>query len=647
MNRFTGPLVVAMLVTCSAHGQSNDTAREAGRTAGQSAVESYGTEQALQESGEAINTDAPMRTADGQEFDGRVSCEASSEFLRVTILPSATNDIQQFVMEMDANFDGTFERSQVYAGPFAGVCNDGVFRCTAGTSENCEYFEWNTASGTVDLQSVGPSSLGACYCFNNSCGNNLLWVNRTKVLSDLTTSISRAALQINPRLNLGRAQAVDELTMRVYGGRTTCLTDTSPEQYFTNPADMAADGAAITATPGTVPYVVMNSPVASEHAESVVPCTIRRTISAVSLTASDIIDVVDRTLGTTTSCGIGCVRYSIGQALDNVRDGGNCTVFTDRQRTDVRRGDRITSARLVQATFDDYLQVRTNGAYTWSDSGWNGTGLPAARCERRRNFNLFPNADFTALFQAGGLFETEVLNGVGGNGEGRAILEVRYQEGCAVEPDQITNGCAALEANPQCGLRSETVDGVQTIANYLTTGLAPLPTTQVLGTGSCATEVATRDWWVTEREYTCPTDPTTHDFSAAEERYRTVHESMDVTTGNFNDRRVHEDGTVESSSENTALPEPDVFEPCQRTCRTRRPRPGTEVAGGLNRNGLNATGVAYDFTFRECTDDNVCPAEPGEDIVSACDCRSNFAQAAAMMQTIRMVKEDMACAPLP
>ena len=624
------------------------TSREAGRSAAQQAIESYGTEAALQESGKAINTDAPMTTASGQTFDGRIACEAASEFLRVTILPSATNDIDQFVMELDTDLNGSFDRQQLYPGPISGICNNGVVRCDAGSFNNCQYLQWSTTSGTVDLVPVAPSALGACYCMNNSCGNNLLWTNRTKVLSDLTTAIARSVLTLNPRLNLGKAEPVDEVSMRMFGGRTSCLTDSTPEQYYRNPTNMASDGAAITSTPGTVPYLVMNSPVASEHAQSVVPCTISRTITAESLTESDILRLLDRTFGSTTSCGPGCIRYSLGDGTDNVRSGGRCTLFEDRQRTEVRRGDRITSARLVYARLDDYLQVRTQGALSYtSDPSWTTTTVPAPRCERGRDFNNVLNIDLTSHFRAGGIVETLLLNAVSGEGQARIDMEVRFEEGCAVEPDLISNGCAALEANTACGLESEIVDGVQTVRNHLTTGLSPLPSSRPLGAGSCASEVATRDWWFTERRYTCPASTSTYDLSTAEERYRTVHSSFDPASGNFNDRRVDANGTATISSELTALPQPDTPEPCQMTCRTRRPRPGAEVGGGLNRSALNQTGVAYDFTFRECTTDNLCPAQVDEEIVSACDCRSNFAQAAAMMQTIRMVKEDMACAPPP
>jgi hypothetical protein len=57
---------------------------------------------------------------------------------------------------------------------------------------------------------------------------------------------------------------------------------------------------------------------------------------------------------------------------------------------------------------------------------------------------------------------------------------------------------------------------------------------------------------------------------------------------------------------------------------------------------LNDTGVAWNYNYKNCSA-GACPLAAGEEMVSACNCQSNFAQAAAMMQTIRMVKQDQVC----
>lgn len=55
------------------------------------------------------------------------------------------------------------------------------------------------------------------------------------------------------------------------------------------------------------------------------------------------------------------------------------------------------------------------------------------------------------------------------------------------------------------------------------------------------------------------------------------------------------------------------------------------------------TAPSYNFYYHQCTKDNVCPAEPGETVVKACQCLDEFADAAAIMQIIRQAGQDMIC----
>ena len=68
--------------------------------------------------------------------------------------------------------------------------------------------------------------------------------------------------------------------------------------------------------------------------------------------------------------------------------------------------------------------------------------------------------------------------------------DTNYQ--CFMESG-ITNGCSVLENNSNCQLRSENIDGVTTVSNYMATGLEPLSSCQPLSStvsASC--------------EYSCP-----------------------------------------------------------------------------------------------------------------------------------------------
>ncbi len=203
------------------------------------------------------------------------------------------------------------------------------------------------------------------------------------------------------------------------------------------------------------------------------------------------------------------------------------------------------------------------------------------------------------------------------------------------------DGCAATAANSRCRLRNEWVDSVQTVANYMTTGLGPLPSSRTVGV-SCSLNTGNRSWWRTEREYDCDTGQGRLDLSADAERYQSIHESIDLASGSFVDRVRTGDGGYQLHPGSIPLLTERGSDACTPTCRTRRPRPGANVSTAGPTTAQNVTGVAYDFSFRDC-EGATCPVEPGEEIVGACDCHNNFSQAVAMMQTIRMVAEDTSC----
>src|SRR5690606_23342733 len=191
---------------------------------------------------EPFSAERPMRTVDGQVFDAALSCRASEQFLRVTMLPTGS-DIGRFVVDLDTNLDGSIDQHLNFTGPFAGVCSNGVIGCAAGTWDNCHYYQWDTSTGTLVLNEVSAQQLGACYCFNASCGNNLLAVNSRKVVSDLGVSILTAAQQILPRV-ASTGTIADDLSIQFMGQQGSCGTDASPEQYFRRPQELAGAGVA-------------------------------------------------------------------------------------------------------------------------------------------------------------------------------------------------------------------------------------------------------------------------------------------------------------------------------------------------------------------------------------------------------------------
>jgi hypothetical protein len=622
--------------------------RPRARAAAESVQQIFGTEAGLTQHGAApLSTDAPMRTVGGQPFQARLACEASQQYLRVTMRPAGTADIASVTVELDRDLDQQVETALEFTGPFAGVCNNGLVQCTAGTWEGCRYLRWSAAGAVPALEEVPASELGACYCINQSCGANLLFVNARKIVADIGGAILTTAQQILPRIGSGRSEG-DDLSISYFGQRSACGVDRSPEQYATRAQDLPAAGLAAADTPGTVAAFMRDTAVSRERGVSALPCRIERAMETASFDKTRILRQVSSTRGTAVDCGPGCLRFRIGDEAYSVYGGGsggtNCRLATETQQYLVESPERITRVTMQSATFDDALRLTVGGALAYvSRPGWSAPGVPAPRCDYG-NYALTPNTDLTALFQRVGSVPLAMEVAHDRRGEGWVWLEATIREGCDVIRDEVIDGCVAAAANPSCRLRHEWVDDVQTVRDFRTTGLGPLPSSRAVGL-ACQTDSGPRAWWVTRREYECRVERPAFDGAAAVERYQTIHDTFDPTNGAFTDRREVAPGLWTLEAGTLQLPAIDDVPACTPMCRTRRARAGVNAGTGGPQSTLNPTGVPYDFAFRECDATLRCPAEDDEEIVSPCDCRSNFAQAAALMQTLRLVGEDMACEP--
>jgi hypothetical protein len=633
------------LLACVANLQAatpDDRAKEAAARV----KEMYGTEGNLTTNGiEPFGSERLMRTVEGLGFGAAMSCEASQQFLRVTMVPAGT-EIGRVIVEMDQDLDGTSDRTLGFSGPFTGVCSNGVIRCTPSTWDNCQYLQWQASEETLALVEVTPRELGACYCFNAACGNNLLVVNSEKVVSDVGSGVLAAAQAVLPRVATTRTVA-DALSIQFSGQRAGCGIDGSPEQYFKRAQDLAAAGTAEKNRPGTVANFISNTAVARERGTAALRCELNRRIGTVEIRKNDILRFQSATHGSVQDCGAGCLRLLVGQVGDDYYDGGSCKVFEEELRLQVLRPERIASVTLTRIGWDDQVQLLVDGTRLynsyplWEDGAFPYNPRAGLRCEWGDENERTPNQNLTASFSRVGTSSVRLRTAVGGEGQGYAFLEARLNEACELAPEEIIDGCTGATANPRCRLRNEWVDGVQTVREFFTTGLGPLPSERTVGT-SCGVNTGTRPWWRTEREYDCQTEVQQFDLSADAERYRSIHHSINLGTGEFTDRRQSANGSIETVPSRIPVLAERGANACTPTCRTRRLRPGSNVGITGPTTAQNNTGVAYDFNFKDC-ESGACPVEPGEEVVGACDCHNNFSQAAAMMQTIRMVAEDTSC----
>lgn len=626
---------------------SAQTDRDRGRSAAQSVLDKWGSGDKMEQKvlGPMANG-TPVTTIDGsQSFGVKMTCAGSQRFMRLRLFPSSAGDIQQLGVELDQNLDGSTDQSTLMTGPFAAVCTNGLVQCPSGTINNCQHYKWRADNTGVRLDrnddDGSPNTqqdLGACYCINNACGTSLLTKNASKVLDDIGTGIALRLQDSMPRFAVSDKTMLDPLSAEFFGQQGGCGTDKKPEQYYRNPNMLSAAGAAAAADPNSDYYKVANSQVAQEHGYSVQSCRLDRSVSVAERHPSDIIQ---GSVWGTRSCGGNCTSYRVGAEQLRYWQNGGCQIREVSGNLRVNYSDAVQSAVIAEVGYDDWMQVRLANQVVWKDpAGWTGDPFAGAKCEAGRHVGSNPGVDVTNFFTRPADVELKGRVAVADKGDGWVWLNITTKPICELGGEGINDGCTGLANDQKCYLQDEFTDGVQTVRQRSSTGLQPLPSSRTFfGNSGCSITVE-RPWWEKKRTYHCERE-SSYDGEDAKRRYESVRSSYNPTTGTYTDSRK-ENGNWTSSPGSAPLMPPDAVEGCVRMCRTRKERPGVAVGEPGAVNQQNNTGPAYDYTYRECTD-NVCPVETGETVVGACDCRNNFGEAAAMMQTIRQTQQDMLC----
>jgi hypothetical protein len=635
-------IAAAVGFACLAHADD----RADGRQTGKDVQSLYGSGDALEQRAFApLTSGTQMTTVDeSQSFDTKVSCDAQEAFMQVTIVPSSDADVQFIGVDSDRDLNGSYEVTDGFAGPFAAVCTNGVLQCTPGTTTNCQGHQWAMSGSSLVLNSVDADQLGGCYCFNQSCGAGLLSSNSEKVLKDIGLGIANVLDDAFPRLAVGHHQAVDGQTM-LFSGQSCANDPIAPEQYYSNPNDIEAAGQAEGSDTNSLYYKLTHGNLADGKVPSERSCLRHRQVVLTDTApTSDIFTVSSSDPFSQASCGANCIEFVLGRQGDNYL-GAYCGRIEEQAQFVIKDPSRIVGVRYKGATIDDWISVKFNGNVVWSSpAGWDGT---ADHCGENGSRGSHPaNIDITSIFTGvspGGTVQWVNTVMWRDKGEGWSTIQLTYDP-CGLGDEYIEDGCPALESDGQCTLREEQVDGVYTYENYYGTGLRPVPSSRTITSGACS-QSFTRDWWEAERTYECQsTASEPFDGSAAEDRYRVIHNSFDPETGDFDDRRDDGNGYA-TYGESMTLP-PDDPSSCIAMCKTRQPRPGVSVGEGGATSGSageSNAGQAWDYTFYECDTDNVCPAPAGETVVEPCACGSSFMEAFGYMQTIRQAQQDFIC----
>lgn len=629
------------------------TASSGGTTSGSMVQGRFGDAKALNQNLNApmTNSSTQMYTLDGSKsFSAALGIPSSNKFLEIIIQPSGTGDLSNVIIAQDLNADNTFEHTFTIGMPVSGVCSNGFISCSPGTWNDCRAYGWvSDDTGKLQVGSAPITSLAGCFCINSSCGSNLAWTNSGVVLQalgggavgsirvkDATTTITNVAM--DPIMityygqltrQAGSAAASVPATASMPGPQTQ-------QSYYGNWSTLDAERDNISLTqasdPGSLYYQMTNSE-SSTNAQ-VRACNVTRTG-----TINSTVESSDYNTGYTYLHTEHYIDMQIWQSTDKQtyklqlmdhwdgRDHESALGQVWHEPMDTNKwhtintftlplNDSTSASKLSKALFGMKI---VSGAGCTPGSVYTIDGVTQG-FNRRVNVGgycsgagmQYPYLQWSYLFE--------------------------FQKDVYVE--SIADGCSTIASDPTCRLRGETVDGVPTTRNYTSTGLHQLPSCRTLS-GNVQSFDICRQWWQKQREYVCDVAPPSFDLT----RYKTIKDTTATsgTSFNFTDYRQSADGSWSSVAMNGTLPEGQTYETCMPTCKIKKPIRYTEVTltGTVGDNMMDSN--SFETRYLPCSPDNVCPVEPGDQIVTACGCIDEFAQAATIMQSMRLSGADSIC----
>lgn len=579
-----------------------------------------------------------LSTPNGTKFDVSLSCPTSNAFLEVMAQTASTGDISYLQFSRDKDLDGTVDVVKNFPKAVSGVCTTGLISCTPGTWNHCVGYKWDGKNDNLSLIETGIGNLGGCYCINNSCGDS---GRSQRIISSIVTDLGAAAANAlassNPQYAISGAQTTGAIA-KFYGQKLVGCGDGSAvtmTDYYKNPTNIENAANGFKTDIDGIYQLVANSSAAQKSRTRIESCTINRNTSHKKTELSDILSYNGGEGGVHRCASDGCLELVLGKIGDNYW-GGYCNIQHQKVSFYVNMPERIKQATLVNAKWDDWIKVAANNQtiYAHPYADWDGQTIGGRRCEWGTSWNERPNVDFTDLIKQKGKIDFTIDVEVAGGGEGYAYAQVLVDESCMLDQEWITNSCEAIDQNKKCRLKSEIIDGVQTYKNYHPTGKTPISSERNIGGTICDTKIS-RDWWKVKREYECKINEN-FDFSKGIERNAVIKSS--TATDGFND--VVNGVTT---ANDLILPDVGIQASCTNACKTKRKKDKVSVSG--QGPVTDKVGEDWETLYRKCTGENqnICPNEAGEQVVTACSCLNEFGTASVMMQSLRQAAQGLIC----
>lgn len=628
----------------------------------------YGSPQALREklAHPLLSDDALLSTLDeSASFSAQMLFSSSQRFLEIFAQPGASGDLSTVIVSQDLDFSGQIDLSYQVLFAVSGVCANGVISCLPGTWEDCLHYQWATDDGgRLLLQSAQVFDLGGCYCLNNACGNNLVWQNLPLVLKDLGGG-AVAALQRNfPSYALSRVDVQDSL-IAYFGQDRTSPADTNlpapaagalPQTgYFSNAALILEDVNTVTtnqaADPASFHQLITALADASIQGEKRA-CVQRRVIQV-----SEIND----------QCSDPLPQQILPPVIEEIAHDGTCWRNYDLYRdvvTDTCQSfEDNPLCRLEQEVVDGvrtHQQFNPTGLFPLPEGRFVSGSffyLNTALWEMTvgwENINASSTQTFNDLLQGDTLvFSIVKIAHTTPSGCQHTVVSLNVETEDGTPVGQGWDGGAytiCWNIGDPYFVYPYTVpfDGTHT---FKISGGGYDPGKHSLNTAfrvrlirdSRRGETIVRPWWSKERIYLCE-ETSSFDFEDMKKRMAHVVSTTEETDSAlaYQDLTREPDGHLAVSLHSATLPAAIALSACEPVCKTRRPRMDAQVATSGPVAEQRVDPQSWEFFYHACREHN-CPAGPGEEILQDCQCLSEFAESATILQTLRLAGRDQVC----
>jgi len=597
----------------------------------------WGTPEGIQENiTRPMTSDGQLTTPDNTRFSAQLGCGSKDSFLELFVLPGATGDLETVTFKQDTTYDGEFDTSVRPGVHISGVCGNGFISCTKGTWEDCQAYEWRAEDKILSGSPTSVSKLGGCYCINNSCGPGLVWKNLEQILQNLASGAATALTRKNSHYAITEITTA-ETVATVFGQSTSACEDNKKPvntDYMKDPHKLKLDAFANKGF-NDVYQLIFNSEANTDSGSENRGCTIRRTIRINETSLDDIIDY-ESGKGDVFPCGGDCLRLVLGRIGDDYWSA-DCGHFQHNVSFNVIRPDRIKSAILIRAKWDDWINVQLEGRKIYAGPrNWNLGTVPSP-CELSTSWDRKPNVDFTHHLKTPGRKDFEVHVYVAGKGEGYAYADINVDTSCYLEDDDIHDTCSAWKKDRDCDLYEEITDEVTTVSEFYPTGLAPLPQTRDVIGRDCLFKVK-RDYFEIKRTYRCKAD---RDYTFDQELDRSAYITANTTESAYKDK-INVDGETVYKDGKLVILDTIAVDTCTKACKTRRQIVDNAVSHSGVVSERTTSNTKWQYTYKACVD-NTCPHGDDEEILADCECLDQFSEAVASMHSIRMAGGDAIC----